>query len=124
MQQTISTPKLHLTLNGSYAGTSSVTGLLTKFIAWCNAQEKNWFLWMSISFVAGIGTVLPLTLATIVFAGDNNFILWVIASIANVPILVVNLAAQPAKIKLPVLFFAWMINAIIISYCLIHVLVK
>lgn len=119
MQQFISTQKIHLTRNDSYAtGTSVITGLISKFIAWCNMQERNQFLWLAITLVAGIGTILPLTLFAIVIGAHNSFALWITACIINVPILIVNLAAQPTKIKLPVLFFAWIVDAIIIIYCL------
>ena len=125
MQQVISTHKIHLTNNSSYAGdTPVIISLISEFIAWCNMQEKNWFLWLAVALVAGIGAVLPLTMFAIVFGGDNNFALWVIVSVTNVPILVVNLAQQPAKVKLPVLFFAWITNAIIITYCLVHFFMK
>ena len=91
-------------------------GFVSKFIAWCNYQEKNRFFWLGISLLGGIGAVLPLTLISVVFWANNNFTLWVIACVFNVPILVVNLAGQPEKVTLPTLFFASLINLIIVAY--------
>ena len=118
MQQVISNHKIHLTRQESIASRTSATSLINMFIAWCNLQEENRFLWLAVSLLGGIGTVLPITLMAIVFGADNNFSLWVIACIVNVPILIVNLAAQPQKFILPVLFFAWIVDAIIVVYCL------
>lgn len=119
MQQVISTQKVRLTgLNAVLAG-NPVSSTISKFIEWCNLQEKNRFLWLAVSVVGGIGTVLPVTLMAIVFGASNSLNLWAATCIINVPILIVNLAAQPAKFILPVLFFAWIVDAIIIMYCLV-----
>jgi hypothetical protein len=124
MQQVISTQEFHVIDHRSYPAGTLVTGFIRKFFAWCSLQEKNWFLWLGIALMAGIGTVLPLTLFAIVCGADNNFTLWVIVCVINVPVLIVNLAGQPTKVKLPVLFFAWFIDAIIIAYCLFLFLMR
>ena len=68
--------------------------------------------------MGGIGTIVPLTLmAKIAFWGHNDFNLWVITCVVNVPMLVVNLAAQPTKVTLPVMFSAWFIDLIVVLYC-------
>lgn len=117
MQQVISTHNV-IRRNSYGRHTLKTHGFVSRFTAWCNLQEENRLLWLGISIVGGIGTVLPLTLLSIVFCVNNNFTLWVIACAFNVPVLVVNLAVQPAKVTLPTLFFAWMIDAIIIAYSL------
>ena len=117
MQHVISTR--HLVRNDSYLSGSSVMALIRKFMLWCEEQEKNRFFWMGLALMGGIGTVLPITLLAIVFGADNNCTLWVLACAVNVPILILNLAALPPKYTLPTLFFAWLMDAIIIAYCLV-----
>ena len=59
--------------------------------------------------------VLPLTLLSIIFFGGNNFTLWIIACAVNVPVLALNLAAQPPKVTLPVMFVSLFANLVIIA---------
>jgi hypothetical protein len=92
--------------------------IFTKFLAWCEAQESNRFLWLALSFFAQIGMSLPATAYFIVFFGGNNLLLWIILATVNVPVLVLNLAALPTKTTLPVLFFGWLTQAAIIMYCI------
>lgn len=108
--------------NNTKASTSR-TGLITKFSLWLKNQEKNRLFWLGIAILGGIGTVLPLTLLAVVFFAGNSFTLWVLACVINVPVLILNLAAQPPRITLPVLFFAWTLDAIIIAYSLFIFLV-
>ena len=120
MQQAISTQHLHLGSNNSYAKRLSVkTNSIAKFFSWCEGQDSNKFMWLGIAVMGSIGAVLPVTLSAIAFIGGNNFALWIIALSFNVPVLIVNLAAQPAKITLPALFLSWIVNALIILYCVI-----
>ena len=95
------------------------TSIAKKFFAWCAAQEDNRFLWIAVSFFGVIGMALPLTAAAILFAGGNKEILWIIACAFNVPVLILNLAAQPAKIVLPVLSLAVLVDVCIIITSLV-----
>lgn len=97
-------------------------GLLPKFINWCEGQEKYKMLWLGLSFMGIIGMVLPCTLAAILFLGGGNFTLIVIAAAVNVPVLVLNLAAQGTKITLPILFLALLVDVSIVLYSLIYFL--
>lgn len=87
-------------------------------------QEGSRLFWMGLALLGGIGTIVPLTLLAVVFFADNNFALWVIVCAINVPVLILNLAAQPTKVTLPVLFFAWAINALIIVYSIAVFIIK
>lgn len=91
--------------------------LLSRFLNWCKAQETNKFFWLALTFFGQIGLVLPVAACSIVFFGGNNFLLWIIILVVNVPTLVLNLAALPTKITLPFLFFAWFTELVIILYC-------
>jgi len=115
MQQVISTQRISvLEKENNVSGTH----IVRRFINWCEQQEQKRFLWMAVAFLGHIGTVLPLTIFTIVNTG-NNFSLLVIACTVNIAVLALNLAAQSTKVTLPALFFAWLTNAVIIAYCLV-----
>ena len=92
--------------------------IFTKFLAWCDAQESNNFLWLALTFFTQIGLTLPLTAMFIVFFGGNNLLLWIVMGAVNVPVLVLTLAALPTKIRLPFVFFSWLTQAVIIVYCI------
>src|SRR3954468_10756536 len=93
------------------------TGFFKRFLNWCNKQEEYRFLWLGISLFGLIGMVLPLTLLAILFFANNNFTLWIIVCSVNVPVLALNLAAQPPKVTLPTLFFSLIVDAMIIVSC-------
>jgi hypothetical protein len=120
MQQAISPKNLQAFEQNTYqlekSKTVSVAG---RFIAWCDAQEDQRFLWLGIALMGNIGMLLPLTLLTVLLASGNNFLLWVLTVAANVPVLAVNLAAQPTKVTLPFLFSSWFLNIMIIISSLI-----
>ena len=92
--------------------------IFSKFLAWCDAQQSNSFLWLALTFFAQIGLTLPVTAYCIVFFGGNNLLLWIIIGAVNVPVLVLNLAALPTKTTLPFIFFGWLTQLTIIMYCM------
>lgn len=120
MEQAISTKALQGFNLNNYAttGTTQIS-ILARFNSWANKQEDNRLLWLGIAVLGGIATVLPITLLAIVFLANNSLTLWAITCSINVLILVVNLAAQPTKITLPILFSVWFIDALIILYCVL-----
>lgn len=101
------------------ANTSTVAkpSLWSKFINWADKQQENSFSWTAIS-IAGHGCVFTIiTVATILLTG-NNFIFWPFAIAAMTTCLVVNLAALPTKITIPVLFFSLLVDLAIIVLAL------
>ena len=94
------------------------SNLVNRFFTWCDTQENSRFTWLAIALVAGMATILPLTLFVIVLFANNSFNLWITACVINVPVLIISLAAQPMKFTLPVIFFAWLVDAIIVIYCI------
>ena len=115
MQHVISS-KFNLLHHHPYSSGNMVApGIITRLMTWCHLQESSRLLWLGISLMASIGAILPLTLFAIIIGAGNNFYLWVIACVVNVPVLILNLAVQPTKLILPVLFFSWVIDAIIIA---------
>jgi hypothetical protein len=115
MQELISSENIHL-IERSYKA-SAKTEFLKNFFAWCERQEENRFFWMGIALFGLIGAVVPITLFAIYLAG-NNFNLWIITCAVNVPVLALNLAAQPPKVTLPALFIALLADAVLIAYSL------
>ncbi len=120
MQQIISSANIQTTFAPNvYAQTREAkAGFFSKFIDWCNQQEEKRFLWLAISLFGNIGMVLPVTLLSILFFADNNFTLWIVACAVNVPVLALNLAAQPPKVTLPTMFISLLIDAVIIILCI------
>jgi hypothetical protein len=113
---------MHTTVNQHVASSGTQTAnnhisLWSRFINWADGQEKSRLLWTALS-IAGHGCVFTIvTMATILLTG-NNFIYWPFALGAMTMCVVVNLAAMPTKITIPVLFFSLLIDITIIALCL------
>ncbi|HYK44009.1 MAG TPA: hypothetical protein VEV83_02510 [Parafilimonas sp.] len=101
------------------ARTHAGPGILKKFFSWCATQDDNKFMWLAISFFGLIGMVLPITAMAILFAGGNSLALWIIACAFNVPVLILNLAAQPSKIVLSALTLAVLVDVCVIAVSLV-----
>ena len=121
MQHVISNSTIADLIHSDYyhvpAATKKNTSVFHTFIAWCEGQEENRILWMVLTYLGQIGLALPCAMAAIIFMGGNNFNLIMLACLINVPVLAINLAAQPTKITLPALFFALLADAVIIVSC-------
>ena len=124
MQQIISSENIQTTFAPeAYLQKDTGAGIFKRFFKWCATQDDNKFLWLGVSLFGFIGGVVPLTLLSILYFADNNFTLWLIVCSVNVPVLALNLAAQPAKITLPTLFFSLLVNAAVIAFCFITFLI-
>ena len=90
------------------------TSLIDKFAAWTEAQEKNRLLWLGIA-IAGHGCVLaPISLFIIMFAGFQ-FGLFMAVMAAMAAALIVNLAAMPTKITIPVFLASVIVDVVAIA---------
>ena len=108
IQQTIST---------TYTGTQRTSSVFSRFINWCESQQKNRFIWLALALV-GHGCVLtPVTLFAVILAGNSIFF-WVMAIIAMMTALVTNLAALPTKYTIPAFLFSIIIDIAIIISCM------
>lgn len=86
----------------------------TRFINWCDSQEKYRFGWVA-SIIAIHGCVLaPITVLAVTL-GTNHIAFWGMAIGAMAMALVANLAAMPTKITIPVFFFSILIDVVIIA---------
>jgi len=118
MQQTIS-PAPFEKIFPVYVAKNHRVSSLKKFFNWCDQQEENRLLWLGLGIMGHIGMVLPLTLLAILFLGNNNFTLWTIVLVANMPVLALNLAAQPPRVTIPVMVTSLFINMAVIITSLV-----
>jgi len=115
MEQTISSASFeNIITSAVYVEKEPRVRSLRKFITWCDQQEKNRLLWLGIGIMGHIGMILPLTLLAILFLANNNFAMWVVVLCANMPVLALNLAAQPPKVTIPVMLTSLIINIVVI----------
>jgi len=98
---------------------STHKNVFARFYQWTVQQDEKRFMWLAFTFVLQIGLALPVTLLTVVTLGGNNFNMWLLACVVNVPPFALSLAAQPTKVTLPALFIAWLVDAGIILSCAI-----
>lgn len=91
--------------------------LVHRFSAWCRVQQKNRLAWLAVSLFGHGCIITPLTLLFIMLAG-NPMILWPMAIGAMTMVLVVNLAALPTRITIPVFFLSLLIDLTVIINCL------
>jgi hypothetical protein len=106
--QHVYTPEFSVEKKRSLAG---------RFLTWCESREEERLLWLGF-IVGGHGCVFtPLTLLFIILAG-NLTIFWPFAIAAMTMSLVVNLAALPTKITIPVFFLSLLIDLFIIVNCI------
>jgi hypothetical protein len=112
---------METTIKHVYAAANTNTiakvSLWSKFINWADNQQKNSFSWTAIS-IAGHGCVFTIFTVAIILLTGNNFIFWPFAIAAMTTCLIVNLAALPTKITIPVLFFSLLIDLAIIVLAL------
>ena len=100
-----------------YKTTTAQPGLLSKFFKWCTGQEENRLEWLGVALAVHGCIITPLIIILITMTG-NNFILWITGMVAMGATLVVNLAAMPTKITLPVFFASLLVDLGIVAVCI------
>ncbi|HSU29121.1 MAG TPA: hypothetical protein VLJ68_12120 [Chitinophagaceae bacterium] len=91
--------------------------LLLRFIAWCKTQEENRLLWLAAIIMIHGSVLTPLTMLIIIASGTSVLFL-ALAIAAMGASLMVNLAAMPTKITIPVFVVSVAIDLVVISACL------
>ena len=113
---------METTMQHSFAhskeNTQATKSAFRKFINWCDGQEKNRLGWLAATLTLHGCVLTIITVFAIMLAG-NNFIFWPFAIGAMGMTLVVNLAAMPTKITIPVFFLSVLIDLAIIAICFI-----
>ena len=104
-----------VTLHTTYSYQQKNTSVVKRFFQWTGQQQKNSLAWVAIG-LAGHGCVItPITLYA-VFAAGMHLPLFMLALAAMAMTLVVNLAALPTKITIPVFFLSILLDiAVVIS---------
>ena len=97
--------------------TTAQPGFLSRFFKWCAGQEENRLEWLGVALAAHGCFITPLIIILITMTG-NSFILWMTAMVAMGATLVVNLAAQPTKVTLPVFFASLLVDLGIVAICI------
>ena len=100
--------------NPSFEAVSKKQSVVSKFIAWCQSEEKNRFGWLGLILASHGCVITPITLFTIFLAG-NSIVLWGVAMGAMGIALITNLAALPTKITIPVFVFSLIVDLAIIG---------
>jgi hypothetical protein len=104
-------------IDSTYTREEKRVSLFSRFIAWCDSQEKYRLGWVA-AIIAGHGCVItPLTLFAVILSG-NVLIFWAMSVIAMSMALVANLAAMPTKITIPIFFASILIDLITIAICI------
>jgi hypothetical protein len=108
-----------LSISSSYREPYAHVSLWNRFINWCAEQEERRFLWLGLAIVGHGCVITILTLFGIMFSG-NNLTFWLLVMSVMVACLVVNLAALPTKITIPVFFISVLIDVTILALCIAH----
>lgn len=88
-------------------------GLWTRFIEFAEKQQFNRLMWLAFG-VLGHGTVFTIATMAVVLMTGAVFPLLAITCFSMVAVLVVNLAAMPTKITIPVLALSLLVDMAVI----------
>ena len=108
---------LHHPYQSVHFKTESKRTIVYRFFAWCSAQEKNRIAWLAVILTAHGCIITPLTLLFVMLSG-NNMVFWPMVIGAMTMALVVNLAALPTKITIPIFFLSLVIDLVVIANCI------
>ena len=105
----------HPSASTTYVSAQKRLSVFTRFLNWCDAQQESRLLWLAIA-LGGHGCVLtPLTILLIVTFTGMNLVLFMTALFAMTLALIVNLAALPTKITIPVLLLSVVMDVVVIA---------
>jgi hypothetical protein len=112
----MATTTLNQSIARNYTGTVSSTSVFSRFINWCEGQQENRILWIGLG-LGGHGCVItPITIFAIVMSG-NSMALFMTAVLAMAMTLIVNLAALPTRITIPVFILTILVDLGVIAAC-------
>ena len=108
---------LHKIFTPSYSHKETKRSLWKRFITWADHQEEYRLGW-SAAAVTGHGCILTIITVMAILLAGNPFIMWPFAIGAMAACLIVNLAALPTKITIPVFFLSILVDLAIIGTCI------
>jgi len=88
-----------------------------RFLNWCEAQEESRLLWTGLGLVGHGCVITPLTFLTVAASGANT-LLMLITMLSMVAVLIVNLAALPTRITIPVILLTIVVDLLIVAACI------
>ena len=100
--------------HSSFEAVNKKQSIVSRFITWCEGQEKYRFGWLGLILAVHGCVITPITLYIIVSAG-NNIAFWGVAMGAMAMSLITNLAALPTKITIPVFIFSIIVDLAVIG---------
>ena len=107
----MNTPNIYLPVSNKIS--LSHTNIFTRFIGFCESKEYNRLAWVGIILVSQGCVITPVTLFFVVVSGINPILLG-LTSVSIMINLVVNLAAMPTKITIPVYVLSLLLSAAVI----------
>ena len=90
---------------------------VNRFVKWCTSQENVRFGWTAAIIAAMSCIMTPLTTLAVVTNG-NSVLLFSLAGAAMVMSIVVNLAALPTRITIPVFVLSVLIDLGVLGMCI------
>lgn len=100
----------------NYTDSVSRPSVWSSFIRWCDGQQENRLLWIGLALGIHGCVFAPLTVMLVALAG-NSLGLFMTAMASMAMALVVNLAAMPTKVTIPIFFATLLIDLGIIVAC-------
>lgn len=114
--ESTSTKVVHGATEPKLRESNSHVGYWARFINFATAQERNRFGWLAAAITLQGCVLAPLTLFAIISNG-NPFILWIPCIVVFTVTEIVNLAAMPTRITIPILFAGIIIDALVVLAC-------
>jgi len=87
----------------------SYPSIFTRFMNWSNHQQHNRLLWLAIVLMGHGCIFTPITVVAALLSG-TSLVLFTLATAAMAMVLVVNLAALPTKITIPIFILSLIID--------------
>jgi hypothetical protein len=112
----MATTTFNQTIARNYIPAASRTSIATRFINWCERQQENRILWIGLALGVHGCILAPLAIYMITMSG-NSLALFMTAMASMCAALVVNLAAMPTKITIPVFFATLVVDIVLIAAC-------
>lgn len=96
----------------------SRVSLISGFMDWCRGQEEKRLQWVGVGLTVHGCISTPLTFMTVALSGLNFFLL-VPVMLAMLAVLIVNLAAMPTRVTIPVLAVSLLVDVLILAACIV-----
>lgn len=105
-------------LSQSISKQTEEVGIIRRFITWCESQEENRLLWTGLGLGLHGCIITPLTFLAVGASGANA-LLMLFTMLSMVAVLIVNLAALPAKTTILVFLLSIVADLMIAAACVI-----